>query len=187
MKAAFLLYEGFTALDWVGPYDVLVSLPDVEAVTVAERAGPVRDKTGQLEVRASLALAEVDQPDVLVVPGGLGNRVLLEHEPLLGWIREVHAGTAWTTSVCTGSLLLAAAGLLDGLPAATHWRARDLLASLGARPVAERVVREGKIVTAAGVSAGIDMALYLAELTHGAEAAANVARALEYDRHLPAP
>jgi len=181
MRVAFLLYEGFTALDWVGPYDVLVTLPDVEPLLVAERAGPVRDKAGAIEVSASHSFEQVREPDVLVVPGGLGNRVLLDHEPLLAWIRAVHASAQWTTSVCTGSLLLAAAGLLDGVPATTHWRERDLLASLGAKPVPDRVVEHGKLITAAGVSAGIDMALRLVELTHGERAAASAQLAIEYD------
>ncbi|MGZ5307803.1 MAG: DJ-1/PfpI family protein, partial [Solirubrobacterales bacterium] len=118
-------------------------------------------------------------------PGGFGNRTLLEHEPLHAWIREVHETSTWTTSVCTGSLLLAAAGLLDGAPATTHWLARDLLAELGAEPVPDRVVQHGKIVTAAGVSSGIDMALRLVQLMHGDEVAQAVQLGIEYDPEPP--
>ena len=116
---------------------------------------------------ADARLDEVPSPDIVVVPGGFGNRMLLEHEPLHDWIRSVHETSTWTTSVCTGSLLLAAAGLLDGAPATTHWLARDRLAELGAKPVPDRVVEHGKIVTAAGVSSGIDMALHLVRKING--------------------
>ena len=124
-------------------------------------------------------------PDIVVVPGGFGNRILLEHEPLHEWIRTVHENTAWTTSVCTGSLLLAAAGLLDGVPATTHWLARDVLAELGAKPVPDRVVQHGKIVTAAGVSSGIDMALWLVQQINGDEVAQAVQLGIEYDPEPP--
>jgi transcriptional regulator GlxA family with amidase domain len=180
MLAAFLLYDGFTALDAIGPFDVLNSVPDIEPVLVAEHAGPVRNESGTLALVADRALDDVPAPDIIVVPGGFGTRALLEHEPILSWLRSAHATTTWTTSVCTGSLLLAAAGLLDGAPATTHWLARDLLASLGARPVTERVVQHGKIITAAGVSAGIDMALRLVQLTQGDAAAQAVQLTIEY-------
>ena len=124
-------------------------------------------------------------PDIVVVPGGYGNRVLLEHEPLHEWIRAVHENTAWTTSVCTGSLLLAAAGLLEGVPATSHWLARDMLAEFGAQPVPERVVQHGKIVTAAGVSSGIDMALWLVQQINGDEVAQAVQLGIEYDPEPP--
>jgi transcriptional regulator GlxA family with amidase domain len=121
----------------------------------------------------------------VVVPGGFGNRTLLEHEPLHEWIRQVHETSTWTTSVCTGSLLLAAAGLLDGAPATTHWLARDLLAELGATPVPDRVVQHGKIITAAGVSSGIDMALHLVQQINGDEVAQAVQLGIEYDPEPP--
>jgi putative intracellular protease/amidase len=184
MQIAFLLYDGFTALDAIGPYDVLNRLPGAEVVLVAERPGPVTTEAGSLSMVASQALDAVRDPDILVLPGGLGNRSLLEHEPLLGWIREVHDTTTWTASVCTGSLLLAAAGVLDGVPATTHWMAFDELARLGAEPVAERVVEHGKIITAAGVSAGIDMALVLAQRIAGDSVAQAIQLGIEYD---PAP
>jgi transcriptional regulator GlxA family with amidase domain len=185
MQVACLLYDRFTALDVVGPFEVLNTLPGADPVFVAEQPGPVRNESDTMSIVAELSLDEVTRPEIVVVPGGFGTRALLEHEPLLSWLRRVHETTTWTTSVCTGSLLLAAAGLLDGVPATTHWLARDLLASLGARPVLDRVVREGKIVTAAGVSSGIDMALHLVQLMQGDDAARAVQLAIEYDPQPP--
>jgi putative intracellular protease/amidase len=185
MQIAYLLYDRFTALDIIGPHDVLNSVPGNEAVFVAENAGPVRNESDTLSLLADASLDEVLSPDIVVVPGGFGNRVLLEHEPLHDWIRTVHETTTWTTSVCTGSLLLAAAGLLDGIPATTHWVARDLLAQLGAKPVPGRVVQHGKIVTAAGVSSGIDMALRLVQQINGDEVAQAVQLGIEYDPEPP--
>jgi transcriptional regulator GlxA family with amidase domain len=180
MQIALLLYPGFTSLDIIGPYDVLRSMPDSEPVFVAEHQGQVRDESGTLALVADRPLADVQRPEIVVVPGGFGTRRLLEREPLMSWLRTVHETTTWTTSVCTGSLLLAAAGLLEGAPATTHWLARETLASLRAKPVAERVVQEGKIITAAGVSAGIDMALRLVQLIHGDAAAQAVQLGIEY-------
>jgi transcriptional regulator GlxA family with amidase domain len=185
MQTAFLLYDRFTALDVVGPYEVLASVPGAETVLVAERAGPVPNDHDTLAISAECSLDEVSAPDIVVVPGGLGTRLLLEHEPLLGWLRRVHERTAWTTSVCTGSLLLAAAGLLKDAPATTHWVMRETLSSLGAVPVADRVVEHGNIITAAGVSAGIDLALQLVQRIHGDEAAKAVQLGIEYDPEPP--
>lgn len=185
MQIAFVLYDGFTALDITGPYDVLRNLPACAPVFVAERPGPVRDESGTLALVADRPLGDLTAPEIVVVPGGFGTRLLLDHEPLLAWLRDAHESTHWTTSVCTGSLLLAAAGLLDGAPAATHWLARGLLASLGAQPVAERVVQHGKIITAAGVSAGIDMALRLVQLIYGDAAAQAIQLGIEYDPEPP--
>lgn len=184
MQVAYLLYDRFAALDVTGPYEVLSSLPGTESVFVAEQAGPIRNENGALALVADRSLDEVPGPEVVVVPGGFGTRTLLGHEPVLTWLRQVHETSAWTTSVCTGSLLLAAAGLLDGLPATTHWLAREKLGSVGAVPVPERVVRQGKIITAAGVSAGIDMALQLVRLMAGDDVAQAVQLGIEYD---PAP
>jgi transcriptional regulator GlxA family with amidase domain len=185
MQIAYLLYDRFTALDITGPHDVFNSVPGNEAIFVAEKAGPVRNESDTLSLVADASLDEVTSPDIVVVPGGFGNRVLLEHEPLHEWIRTVHEETEWTTSVCTGSLLLAAAGLLDGVPATTHWLARDLLGELGARVVTDRVVQDGKIVTAAGVSSGIDMALSLVQRMNGDEVAQAVQLGIEYDPEPP--
>ena len=185
MQIAYLLYDRFTALDITGPHDVLNSVPGNEAIFVAEERGPIRNESDTLSLVADASLAEVQSPDIVVVPGGFGNRMLLEHEPLHEWIRTVHETSTWTTSVCTGSLLLAAAGLLDGVPATTHWLARDLLAELGAKPVPDRVVEDGRIVMAAGVSAGIDMALRLVQKMNGDEVAQAVQLGIEYDPQPP--
>jgi len=185
MQVAYLLYDRFTALDITGPHEVLNSVPGNESIFVAEEAGPVRNESDTLSLVADASIHEVTSPDVIVVPGGYGTRALLNREPLLDWIRTAHETTAWTTSVCTGSLLLAAACLLDGVPATTHWLARDLLGELGAKPVAERVVEQGKIVTAAGVSAGIDMALRLVQKMNGDEVAQAVQLGIEYDPDPP--
>jgi transcriptional regulator GlxA family with amidase domain len=185
MQVAYLLYDRFTALDVTGPHDVLNSVPGNESIFVAEEAGPVRNESDTLSLVADASIDEITSPDILVVPGGFGTRALLDHEPLLDWLRSAHETSTWTTSVCTGALLLAAAGLLDGVPATTHWLARDLLADLGAKPVPDRVVQEGKIVTAAGVSSGIDMALRLVQLINGDEVAQAVQLGIEYDPEPP--
>ena len=184
MQVAVLLYDRFTALDAVGPYDVLGRIPGAQVTFVAAEPGPVRTEQRSLAIVADAPMREYSHPDIVVVPGGYGNRDLLEDEDVLGWLREAHEHTKWTTSVCTGSLLLAAAGILDGLEATTHWLARDELAALGAVPVPDRVVRQGKIVTAAGVSSGIDMALHLAALEAGDTVAQAIQLGIEYD---PAP
>lgn len=177
------IFDDFTALDAIGPYEVL-SRVGGRVRFVARGPGPIRTDNGMLSVIAEASLDDARSPDVVVVPGGVAVRALTSDPVWLDWLRDVHATSTWTTSVCTGSLLLAAAGLLDGLPATTHWRQHDLLASLGAEPVPERIVEQGKIVTAAGVSAGIDMALRLVELTHGDRAATRAQLAIEYE-HAP--
>ena len=185
MQVAYLLYDRFTALDITGPHEVFNSVPGVESVFVGEVAGPYRNESDTLSMVADKSLDEVPAPDILVVPGGFGTRSLLEHEPLLSWIRAVDETSTWTTSVCTGSLLLAAAGLLEGRPATTHWLARETLADLGAEPVADRVFFDGKYVTGAGVSAGIDMALTLVARAYGPELAQAVQLGIEYDPQPP--
>jgi transcriptional regulator GlxA family with amidase domain len=185
VQVAYLLYDRFTALDITGPHDVLNSVPGNESIFVAEQRGPIRNESDTLSMVADATLEEVPEPDIVVVPGGFGNRTLLEHEPLHEWIRSVHETSTWTTSVCTGSLLLAAAGLLDGVPATTHWVARDVLAELGAKPVPDRVVEHGKIITAAGVSSGIDMALHLVKTINGEQVAQAVQLGIEYDPEPP--
>jgi len=185
MQVAYLLYERFTALDIVGPHEVFNSVPGTESIFVAEKTGPVRNESDTLSLVADASLEEVTSPDIVVVPGGFGNRMLLDSETLHSWIRGVHEKSTWTTSVCTGALLLAAAGLLDGKRATTHWVAREQLGELGAIPVPDRVVKEGKIVTAAGVSAGIDMALQLVQEINGVEVAQAVQLGIEYDPQPP--
>ena len=185
MEIVIPLYDRFTALDAVGPYEVLSRLPGARVRFAAGQVGPLRTENAMLALTADVALADVREPDVLVVPGGLGTRALLHDEPLLDWIRHAHAHSQWTTSVCTGSLLLAAAGILDGLEATTHWLAMDLLGELGARPVPRRVVEQGKVITAAGVSSGIDMALVLAARIAGEDVAQAIQLGIEYDPEPP--
>lgn len=185
MQFAIVLYDRFTALDAVGPYETLGRLPDSELVFVAEEAGPVRSDSGNLTLLADKTLAEVPNPDVVVVPGGPGQTPQMENEALLDWIRAADATSTWTTSVCTGSLLLAAAGLLEGRRATSHWLALDELRAFGAEPTGERVVTDGKYVTAAGVSSGIDMGLALLGHLAGDFVAQAVQLGIEYDPQPP--
>ncbi|MGW3987165.1 DJ-1/PfpI family protein [Streptomyces sp. NPDC004830] len=185
MLIAIALYEGFTALDAVGPYETLGRLPDARTVFVAEEAGPVRNDCGSLALVADRTLADVPHPDIVVVPGGPGPLPLAADGPLAGWLRTADATSTWTTSVCTGSLLLAAAGLLRGRRATSHWLALDELRRHGAEPTEERVVTDGKYVTAAGVSAGIDMGLTLLGRIAGDDHARIVQLATEYDPQPP--
>lgn len=184
MEIAFLFYEGMTALDVIGPHEVLFRLPDVKVRRVAAHAGPIRTESAGLIMHAEYSLADIARADVLVVPGGGKATTLQEHPETLAWIRRVHATTQWTTSVCTGSLILGAAGLLSGLRATSHWATLDRLRKWGAKPIHARVVESGKIITAAGVSAGIDMALVLAAKIAGPQVAQTLQLGIEYD---PAP
>jgi transcriptional regulator GlxA family with amidase domain len=185
--AAIPLFPRFTALDAVGPYEVLQRIPSIDVVFVGHRRGEVRTENGMLGVTCDAAFEEVGAPDVVVVPGGIGTRQLIHDDAIRGWLRSVHPNTTFTTSVCTGALLLAAAGLLEGLTATTHWRAADLLNELGARYVPTRVVEHlpQRIITAAGVSSGIDMALRLVELLVDREAAQAAQLLIEYDPQPP--
>ena len=185
MEIAIPLYDRFTALDAVGPYQVLSALPEARVRFIAAEAGPVRTDNRMLTLMAEASLEDVPSPDILVVPGGIGTRTLLGDEAMIGWVRTAHETSRFTTSVCTGSLLLAAAGILDGVDATTHWMVRDLLGELGANPVTDRVVERGKVVTAAGVSSGIDMALVLADRIAGAEVSQAIQLAIEYDPQPP--
>ena len=180
MEIAIPLYDRFTALDAVGPYEVLARLPGARVHFVAAQAGAQRTENDMLSLTAERSLADLPRPDVVVVPGGAGNRALLDDSELVRWIRSAHETSQWTTSVCTGSLLLGAAGVLDGLEATSHWLELDTLARVGARPVSRRVVQQGKVITAAGVSAGIDMALVLAARIAGDEVAQAIQLGLEY-------
>ena len=185
MHVTILLFDGLTALDAIGPYEVLWRLPDTTVEFAAPAAGTVRTDNGILGLTANVALEDVRGTDILVVPGGFGTRPLMTDEPVLQWVRAVHATTQWTTSVCTGSLVLGAAGLLTDLPATTHWAATDILARTGARPTSQRVVEAGKIITAAGVSAGIDLALMLAARVAGEDVAKAIQLSIEYDPQPP--
>lgn len=187
MQVAIPLFDRYTALDAIGPYEVLQRIPSIDVVFVGHRRGEVRSDNGMLGITVDRTLAEVARPDVVVVPGGVGTRSLLDDAELLGWIRDAHTHSTFTTSVCTGSLLLGAAGLLTGRTATTHWRAVDLLESLGATYVAQRVVEHlpERLITAAGVSSGIDMALRLVELLVGSDAAQASQLMIEYDPQPP--
>lgn len=185
MNIAIPLYPRFTALDAVGPYTVLAFAPGCTVTFVAAEPGPVLDDRGSLSLAATASYGDLPAPDVVVVPGGPGTIEALSDAALLSWIARAHEGTRWTTSVCSGSFLLGAAGLLKGRRATTHWGWLDQLAGFGAEPVSERVVIDGKIVTAAGVSAGIDMALSLLAATHDEETAQTVQLAIEYDPRPP--
>jgi len=185
MKVAIPLYDRFTALDAVGPYEVVQRLPGAEISWLASEPGPVRTDTGQLALLADAAFEELPDPDIVIVPGGTGTDAVLDDERLVGWIRRAHETSQWTTSVCTGSLLLGAAGILDGLEATCHWLDMDSLGRYGARPTGRRVVEQGKVITAAGVSSGIDMGLVLAAKIAGPELAQAIQLGIEYDPQPP--
>jgi transcriptional regulator GlxA family with amidase domain len=184
MEIAIPLYDRFTALDAVGPYEVLWRVPGARVRWVAAEARPYATDRG-LQLVAEATLDDVPAPDILVVPGGTGTLEALENERLVDWIRAADATSTWTTSVCTGALLLGAAGLLAGRRATTHWAYLDRLEAYGATPTSERVVREGKLVTSAGVSSGIDMALTLAAEIAGADVAQAIQLRIEYDPEPP--
>ncbi|MFF0427067.1 DJ-1/PfpI family protein [Streptomyces sp. NPDC004520] len=185
MQIAVLLYDRFTTLDAVGPYELLGRLPGAETVFVAKEAGPVRNDQGSLALVADRSLAEVPSPDIVLVPGGPDARVAMDDPEILDWLRTADATSTWTTSVCTGALVLAAAGLLKDRRATTHWLAFDELRALGVEPTGERVVFDGKYVTAAGVSSGIDMALHLLGRIAGDETAQTIQLLTEYDPQPP--
>ena len=180
---AIPLFDSFTALDAIGPYEVLQRVPTIDVVVVGHERGEVRSENGMLGITRDATFEEVPAPDVLVFPGGVGTRVLEHDERVLDWVRTAHATTTWTTSVCTGSLVLAAAGLLTGLTATTHWATYPELEVYGVLPVADRVVEhlDRRILTAAGVSSGIDMALRLVELLVDATAARAAQLMIAYD------
>jgi putative intracellular protease/amidase len=185
MKIAILVFPRLTALDAVGPYEVLSRIPGSTLTFVAPDPGELRTDTGRLGITADASIDDLNDPDVLVVPGGTGNRALLGDDRVLDWVRTVDESSTWTTSVCTGSLVLGAAGILDGKRATSHWAYRESLREYGAEPVAERVVEDGKLITGAGVSAGIDMALTLAaRLTHD-DVARAIQLGIEYDPDPP--
>ncbi|HWP33285.1 MAG TPA: DJ-1/PfpI family protein [Solirubrobacterales bacterium] len=185
VQIAILVFEKLTALDAVGPYEVLRSVPGWEVRFVGPQKGPVRTDCGALGLSADYSLDEVDETDIVLVPGGEGNRPLLEDETVLSWLRRIDAGSKWTTSVCTGSLVLGAAGLLEGRRATSHWLFLEQLREFGADPVGGRFVEDGKVLTAAGVSAGLDMALHLVGREAGPELAQAVQLGLEYDPQPP--
>ena len=186
MQIAIGLYPELTALDFVGPYQVFSAVPGVDVVLVAAEPGILADDNGLLRLDVEHTFAEVPRPDVLLVPGGLvTRRIIRDGHPIVDWVRDAHPHTTWTTSVCSGALILGAAGVLDGLRATTHWQAYDLLGRYGAEPTEQRVVVEGKVATAAGVSAGIDLALTLVGEWHGPDLAEAIQLGIEYDPQPP--
>ncbi len=185
MEIAILIFDKLTALDAIGPYEVLRSVPGWEVKFVASAKGEVRTDSGALGIGADYTLDEVTDPEVVLVPGGEGSRHVMEDEAVLSWLRSVDESAKWTTSVCTGSLVLGAAGLLKGKRATSHWLFLDQLRDFGADPVGGRFVEDGKTITAAGVSAGIDMALHLVGREAGPEVAQAVQLAIEYDPQPP--
>lgn len=186
MQIAIMLYPGFTALDFIGPYEVLRWLPDAEVRFVWHEPGPITADSGVLVVGATHSFAETPSPDVILVPGGFSTMEHARDEKVLDWVRKAHETATWTTSVCSGSVILAAAGLLEGKRATSHWAALSALKALGVKAVGdERIVHEGKIVTCAGVSAGIDLGLWLAGQIGGDGRAKAIQLSMEYDPQPP--
>ncbi|HKZ15280.1 MAG TPA: DJ-1/PfpI family protein [Solirubrobacterales bacterium] len=185
MQISVLTFPGLTALDAIGPYEVLRSVPNWEVFFVGKERGEVRTDVGSLGITVDHDFSERPEADVVLIPGGDGNRALLEDEETLAWLRQIDGGTRWTTSVCTGALVLGAAGLLTGRKATSHWLYLDQLREYGADPITGRWVQDGKYITAAGVSAGIDMALHLVGKEVGPEVAQAVQVGIEYDPHPP--
>ena len=187
LKVAIPLFARFTALDAVGPYEVLQRIPALDIMFVGHERGEVRSENGMLGMTRDATFEEVPEPDVIVFPGGVGTRALERDERVLDWVRRAHAGTRYTSSVCTGSLVLGAAGLLEDLTATTHWACYGELAAHGAEPTARRVVEhlDRRIITAAGVSSGIDMALRLTQLLVDRTAAEAAQLMIEYDPQPP--
>lgn len=184
MQIIFLFYDGMTALDAVGPHEILCRLPGASIKRVAKSPGNIKTDSG-LILYADYALSDVLDADVLFIPGAGNATTLRKYPEILNWVRSIHSKTTWTTSVCTGSLILGAAGILSGIKATTHWAAFDRLSNWGAVPTKERIVESGKIITAAGVSAGIDMALTLAAKISGERIAKTLQLGIEYDPEPP--
>ncbi|MEV7405326.1 DJ-1/PfpI family protein [Streptomyces sp. NPDC091267] len=185
MDIVIPLFEHFEPLDAIGPYEILAYVPGAAVRFVTAEPGLVRDALGSLPVNVPTRYSEVERCDVLLIPGGGSFQTMVDDPAFLGWVRQIHAGTRFTTSVCTGSLVLGAAGLLDGLTATTHWGAADELASYGAVYTPERVVRHDRVITSAGVSSGIDMAVRLAALLTDEVTAQAIQLYTEYDPQPP--
>jgi len=184
-QIAMLLYPGFTPLDAIGPYHALSQFPGYEFSYVALEAGPISDGTATTLI-AQKSISEISSVEILIVPGGLPAITMARAgDPLIDWIAKIHPKTEWTISVCTGALMLGAAGILKDVPATTHWYSHSELKDYGAIPTDERVVEFGKIITAAGVSAGIDMSLTLAMRLFGQEFAETMQLDMEYDPKPP--
>lgn len=185
-QIAIVVYPGFTALDFIGPYEVLRNLPDAEVRFLWHEPGPIAADSGVLLIGATHSFDETPSPDVILIPGGMTTMEHARDQKLLDWVRRAHETATWTASVCSGSVILAAAGLLDGKRATSHWAALPALKALGATPVGdERIVHDGAIVTSAGVSAGIDLAMWLAGEIAGEGRAKTIQLVIEYDPHPP--
>jgi len=185
-QIAMVLYPGFTALDFIGPYEVLRNLPDAEVRFLWHEPGPIAADSGILLIGATHSFDETPSPDVILVPGGMSTFEHAQDQAVLDWVRRAHETARWTTSVCSGSLILAAAGVLKGKRATSHWMVVPMLRTFGVAPVSdERIVRDGQIVTAAGVSAGIDLGLWLAGQLCGDARAKAIQLAIEYDPQPP--
>ncbi|HEX2283608.1 MAG TPA: DJ-1/PfpI family protein, partial [Mycobacterium sp.] len=186
MQIAIVVYPGYTALDFIGPYEVLRNLPDAEVRFLWHEPGPITADSGVLLIGATHSFDETPSPDVIVIPGGMTTMEHARDQKLLDWVRRAHQTATWTASVCSGSVILAAAGLLDGKRATSHWAALPALKTLGAVPVSdERIVHEGDIVTSAGVSAGIDLAMWLVGQIAGEGRAKTIQLIIEYDPQPP--
>lgn len=185
MKTAILIFDGVTALDAIGPYEVLQNAPDNEVCFVAREKGVKRTDFGRLGLEADYSLADIDAADIVLVPGTPNPDALLGDPAVLEWLGRIHANSQWTTSVCTGALALGAIGALQGRRATTHWLAHEALRGFGAEPTEQRVVEDGKIMTAAGVSSGIDMALTLVDRVYDRETAERIQLVIEYDPQPP--
>jgi transcriptional regulator GlxA family with amidase domain len=185
MQIVIALFDRFASLDAVGPFQVFTHLPSANVIFASERRGVVRDESGSLALHAEAAYPEVPNPDIILVPGGPGQSAQMAPAPLTDWLAEADKTSTWTTTVCTGALILASTGLLAGRKATTHWLAMDELARLGATPTHDRYVFDGKYATSAGVSAGIDMALALCAKLADDETAKRIQLAIEYDPHPP--
>src|SRR5271155_3465481 len=187
LQVAIPLFPRFTALDAVGPYEVLQRIPSIDVTFIGHRRGEVRTENGMLGITVDASFEEMTEPDIIVFPGGVGIRPLEHDDGVLEWLRHAHRTTRLTTSVCSGSLVLGAAGLLQGLTATTHWSCYPQLAAHGAEPTATRVVEhlDARIITSAGVSSGIDMALRLVELLVDRTAGEAAQLMIEYDPQPP--
>jgi transcriptional regulator GlxA family with amidase domain len=185
MQIVIALFDRFASLDAVGPFQVFTHLPSAKVIFASERPGLVPDESGSLSLHAEVAYADVPHPDIILVPGGPGQSAQMAPTPLTDWLVEADKTATWATTVCTGALILASTGLLNARAATTHWLAMDELARLGAKPSQERYVFDGKYVTSAGVSAGIDMALALSAKIAGDEIARRIQLQIEYDPHPP--
>ena len=179
-----LLFPDITQLDMTGPFEVFIKFPDTKVHLVWKTRAPVT-AVGGMEIIPTATFADCPQLDLLCVPGGTGMNALLTDAETLDFIRVQTNGARYVTSVCTGALVLGAAGLLKGKRAATHWMSRDMLSAFGATPVAERVVIAGNVITGGGVTAGIDFALTVAAEAFGPELAQAIQLGIEYDPHPP--